>query len=149
MKTNLLVRFVIIFAVTIIAGLIAWYFPPRLGIDLAGGTSLLYELDMSKVPSGNSADLAARVIEILKKRVDPNGVKNMIWRVVEGKRIQIQMPYPSKDVLAARARADAAEKALQDTAWKQSEIEAATGKASHAATPEEPRPGCGPSSPTK
>ena len=103
MKTNLLVRFVAIFVVAVIAGLIAWYFPPRLGIDLAGGTSLLYELDMSKVPAGSESDLAARVIDILKKRVDPNGVKNMIWRVVEGKRIQIQMPYPSKEVLDARA----------------------------------------------
>jgi protein-export membrane protein SecD/preprotein translocase SecF subunit len=135
MKTNLLIRFLIILFVTVIASLIAWYYPPRLGIDLAGGTSLLYELDMTKVPPGSESDLAARVIDILKKRVDPNGVKNMIWRVVEGKRIQIQMPYPSKEVLAARAAYDAAEKALEETMWKQSEIEAIAGKAAHAATP--------------
>ena len=61
MKTNLLVRFIIIFLVTVIASLIAYYYPPRLGIDLAGGTSLLYELDTSKLAGNdNVAEVAGR-----------------------------------------------------------------------------------------
>src|SRR5258708_3064548 len=50
------------------------------GIDIAGGTSLTYEI---KVPSGgakrNSGQtLAEEVAQALKKRVDPNGVYNLV-----------------------------------------------------------------------
>src|ERR1700722_12643876 len=51
------------------------------GIDMVGGTSLLYEI---KQPEGTrsapNADLAEKVMTALKKRVDPNGVKNLVWR---------------------------------------------------------------------
>src|SRR5689334_22916317 len=50
------------------------------GIDIAGGTSLLYEI---KQPPGGSrsADgtLAEQVASLLKKRVDPTGTRNLIW----------------------------------------------------------------------
>jgi len=61
------------------------------GIDMAGGTDLVYEI---KVPPGQSApaDLATAVMESLKKRVDPNGVRNLIWRPQPPNRIEIQMP---------------------------------------------------------
>src|ERR1041385_1135439 len=61
------------------------------GIDMAGGTSLLYEI---KVPEGTTPDpqLAVQVMESLKKRVDPNGVRNLIWRPQGATRLEIQMP---------------------------------------------------------
>ncbi|HEY4330219.1 MAG TPA: hypothetical protein VGN88_10825, partial [Phycisphaerae bacterium] len=100
MKSNLLSRFLVIIVVAAIAIYVALTVPPNLGIDLAGGTSLVYELDLSKMPkTGGDSDiqLAERVVEVLKKRVDPLGQKNIIWRVLErGRRIQIQMPYAPK-----------------------------------------------------
>ena len=66
------------------------------GEYLAGGTSLLYELDLSKTESqtnDQTSELANRVVAVLKKRVDPYGQKNLIWRVIAGKRIQIQMRF--------------------------------------------------------
>jgi SecD/SecF fusion protein len=63
------------------------------GIDMVGGTSLVYEI---KKPEGatDNGDLASKVAEILKKRVDPNGVKNLIWRPQGSDRLEIQMPLP-------------------------------------------------------
>src|SRR4051794_20294905 len=63
------------------------------GIDMVGGTSLLYEI---KQPPGGWNDpnktLADVVMESLKKRVDPTGVRNLIWRPQGNTRLEIQMP---------------------------------------------------------
>src|SRR5437588_10921899 len=62
------------------------------GIDMVGGTSLLYEI---KQPAGGwhgAKSLAEEVMESLKKRVDPQGVRNLIWRPQGNTRIEIQMP---------------------------------------------------------
>src|SRR5436190_24373745 len=64
------------------------------GIDIAGGTSLLYEI---KPPSGGSVNsgkgsLAEQVAALLKKRVDPTGVRNLIWRPTGDTRLEIQIP---------------------------------------------------------
>ena len=63
------------------------------GIDMAGGTSLLYEI---KEPpggyQGTKGTLAEEVMEALKKRVDPSGTKNLVWRPQGNNRLEIQMP---------------------------------------------------------
>lgn len=60
------------------------------GIDMVGGTSLLYEI---KAPPGSvDSDLAIKVMESLKRRVDPQGIRNLIWRPQGNTRLEIQMP---------------------------------------------------------
>src|SRR5438270_1719568 len=61
------------------------------GIDMVGGTSLVYEI---KTPPGQpyKADLATKVAEALKRRVDPQGVKNLVWRPQGSDRLEIQLP---------------------------------------------------------
>ena len=61
------------------------------GIDMVGGTSLVYEI---KPPEGSNSNdnLAERVMESLKKRVDPDGVRNLVWRPQGNTRLEIQMP---------------------------------------------------------
>jgi len=53
----------------------------------------LYEI---KVPEGGGsaqgANLADQVMEALKKRVDPDGVRNLVWRPQGNTRLEIQMP---------------------------------------------------------
>jgi SecD/SecF fusion protein len=130
-KDSLPWRFVVILSTLLLAGLVAYQTPPRLGIDLAGGTSLTYELDLSKVPETSHAgngELAARVIEVLKKRVDPAGQKNIIWRVLNGKRIQIQMPLADAATREARRAEQAAEEELQKSSLKQAEVLSAIAK---------------------
>lgn len=134
MKNSLLWRFVTIFVIIAVAVLCVRLWPLRLGIDLAGGTSLLYELDLTKMEgsSTNPQELANQVIGVLKKRVDPYSQKNLIWRVVGGKRIQVQMPLPGKETREAKADQDKAEVAIQQTSLKQSEIQSALSKTGEA-----------------
>jgi preprotein translocase subunit SecD len=90
-----------------------WFFHPKTeislkpnlkpGIDMVGGTSLLYEI---KTPPGArfDADLANQVMASLKKRVDPEGVRNLIWRPQGATRLEIQMPLTSKSGESKQAR---------------------------------------------
>src|SRR5689334_2673169 len=68
------------------------------GIDIAGGTKLLYEI---KQPAGGRVDtgdgtLAEQVAKALKRRVDPEGVRNIIWRPEGESRLEIQLPRTVK-----------------------------------------------------
>lgn len=67
----------------------------RPGIDIAGGTSLVYEI---KPPPGGfkgTGTLAEEVSSLLKKRVDPTGTRNLIWRPQGDTRLEIQLPRSS------------------------------------------------------
>src|SRR3954454_9570220 len=77
------------------------------GIDIVGGTSLLYEI---KQPEGRPiSNLAEEVMKALKKRVDPTGTLNLIWRPQGSNRLEIQMPLSSSSGDAAQRR-----KAVED-----------------------------------
>ncbi|MDD4891879.1 MAG: hypothetical protein PHU85_18315, partial [Phycisphaerae bacterium] len=68
----------------------AWKDVLRPGIDLAGGTRLVYEVkEWSGQPGGNRAE---DLIKVLKQRVDPSGVKNLIWRAIGDDKIEIVIP---------------------------------------------------------
>src|SRR5438477_443216 len=60
------------------------------------GTSLLYEIKVPEGVAGNT-NLAEQVMESLKKRVDPDGVRNLIWRPQGNTRLEIQMPLAGKN----------------------------------------------------
>ena len=84
----------------------ATVYPPKeklkYGIDLAGGYSLLYEIDDSGLEGAEKADLSERVVRVLRERVDPRGVFNLVWRPVGYNRLEIQMPRPSDEIVKAR-----------------------------------------------
>jgi SecD/SecF fusion protein len=61
------------------------------GIDIRGGTSLLYEIK-SGDQAGNT-NLAQEMVAILKQRVDPSGLLNLVWRPHGSSQIEIQMPF--------------------------------------------------------
>ncbi len=109
-----------------VPGSLFWFFNPtgeisfrdnlKPGIDMVGGTSLTYEI---KPPEGSILDpkLAENVATALKLRVDPNGVRNLIWRPEGATRIQIQMPTSRQNTVAVAAQKDylEARKQLQAT----------------------------------
>ena len=71
----------IIFLVT----LAVWtLYPPQKtlkpGIDLGGGTSLIYEIDAKGMTSGERSGLSQRMIAVLRRRIDPANIQNMVWR---------------------------------------------------------------------
>src|SRR5437764_7886467 len=85
--------------VLIAAGVVAWASAQyekgkggfRLGVDLVGGTILVYEVDASKLPQDfRPEDLAAA----LKRRIDPADLYNVTIRPVAGNppRVEIILP---------------------------------------------------------
>ena len=94
------------------------------GIDMVGGTSLVYQI---KAPEGKAFDpeLATKVSVALKRHVDPQGVRNLIWRPEGADRLEIQMPNSGGNGEEARAKQDqllAAEQQLQQTNLSLSEV---------------------------
>src|SRR5919197_1905760 len=75
----------------------------RLGVDLVGGTILVYEVDESKLPEKfNAADLA----NALKRRIDPADLYNITIRPVEGAvpRVEIILPTGGQKQIEAEQR---------------------------------------------
>ena len=78
------------------------------GIDMVGGTSLTYDIKPPEggIPPQYQGRLAEKVMESLKKRVDPNGVMNLVWRPSGDNRLEIQMPT-AKGAETSKAKRDA------------------------------------------
>ena len=66
-------------------------YPFRLGLDLQGGTQLIYDADVSRVPSGEQSAALAGVRDVIERRVNAFGVAEPIvqtaragdsWRVI-------------------------------------------------------------------
>jgi SecD/SecF fusion protein len=80
---------------TTLAGVAAMWPPDKklkLGIDLSGGTILVYKVQPR---SGSRAYTMDDLISALKKRADPTGVKEIPIRKIGGDRIEIILPRAS------------------------------------------------------
>src|SRR5439155_16961089 len=66
----------------------------KLGVDLAGGTILVYEIDLAKFPSGQLPEGydAQKLATQLKKRIDPADLYNVTIRPVGQTRVEIILP---------------------------------------------------------
>ncbi|MGP1347053.1 MAG: protein translocase subunit SecD [Phycisphaerales bacterium] len=88
---------------------LAFIFPPeknlRLGKDLAGGVSLIYSL---QIEEDAPADVIDQTIEVLKNRVDPDGLYSISIVQMGRGRIEVTMPLPSDAVQALRERFETA-----------------------------------------
>ncbi len=93
------------------------------GIDLVGGTSLLFEIDTTGLDEFAKTDLADRVMEVLKQRVDPGGTMNLEWRPIGNSRIEIRMPLPPAAALKRRAVYNDAMRAIQDRGITRTDID--------------------------
>ena len=107
-------KWLLLLVVTVVALATIMVYPPskrlRLGTDLQGGTTLIYEVD---VPSGaDTKETIEQTIEVLKNRVDPNGVMNLVWRRLAGNRFEVQMPAAPKNVKTLNREYLEANKAL-------------------------------------
>jgi SecD/SecF fusion protein len=93
---NLGTKFALIGFTTLLGLLALW--PPReklkLGIDLSGGTILVYEVMTQNLPANFSMD---ELISALKNRVDPQGVREIPIRKVGGNRLEIILPEASAE----------------------------------------------------
>src|SRR5262245_52817898 len=67
----------------------------KLGIDLKGGTILVYQVDTAKVVGGWGSDQMDRWVAALSKRTNPAGTYDMTIRAMGGDRIEIVLPAAS------------------------------------------------------
>jgi SecD/SecF fusion protein len=103
MKSNLLSRFILIFGAIALALFCIFSNGLKGGIDLSGGTDLIYQLEVPPGYKGDPNILAQQVISVLRRRVDPGNVHNLVWRVLAGERIEIQMPLASAESRKAQS----------------------------------------------
>lgn len=100
---NLRIKSIFLLAVLVLFVLSIW--PPseklRLGKDLRGGTTLVYSVDID--PGENPKEVLDKVIEVLKDRVDPQGIFDITMMAQGQDRIEITMPLPSDKVKALKA----------------------------------------------
>jgi SecD/SecF fusion protein len=102
---SILILFLIVLAVLVL-------FPPsqklKPGIDLAGGTSLIYAIDTAGLNANEERDLAQKMITVLRRRIDPANIQNLVWRPLGNTRFEIQMPLASKETQAKREQYETA-----------------------------------------
>jgi len=113
MNKNLTWKIVLVIVLVLVA---AWtLYPPnetlKPGIDLAGGTSLIYEIDAQGLPPAERKDLSTKMITVLRRRIDPANIQNLIWRPQGATRFEIQMPLASAE---ARNKRQNFEKAVSE-----------------------------------
>jgi SecD/SecF fusion protein len=90
-----------ILIVLIVLGFGFWALNPpsktiKFGKDLAGGMSLVYQVTIG--PNENPKDVIEKTIEVLKRRVDPDGLMEISMVQAGNDRIEITMPLPSERV---------------------------------------------------
>lgn len=104
MSRNLVPKIILI--LILVAAAVLSLFPPsktlKPGIDLAGGTSLIYAIDTQGLSSTEEKDLAQRMITVLRRRIDPSNIQNLVWRPQGNTRFEIQMPLASKETQQKR-----------------------------------------------
>ncbi|MEZ4210341.1 MAG: protein translocase subunit SecD [Patescibacteria group bacterium] len=68
-------------------------FKVRQGLDLQGGTQLVYQTDISKVPLGEEDDSVTGVVEVIRNRVDSLGVAEpVIQKTSNNDRVIVELP---------------------------------------------------------
>jgi len=94
----------------------------RLGKDLRGGVTLTYQVQLERGDDPNA--VIPQMIEVLKQRVDPNGLFE-ISMVQQGRdRIQISMPAPSEEIKQLRDAYEAELSRLAELAVSEQSIDA-------------------------
>ena len=102
METNHFKKLILVVAVLALAVLALYPLDKTLkpGLDLAGGTVFVYQVDVKQGDDGPT--VVDSVIDVLRRRVDPTGTRNLVWRPVAGNRIEIQAPLAPKETSERR-----------------------------------------------
>ena len=59
--------------------------------NMAGGTSLVYEIDTRGMEEHEKRDLSQRMITVLRRRIDPANIQNLIWLPQGNTRFEIRI----------------------------------------------------------
>jgi SecD/SecF fusion protein len=116
MDRKLAPKIILIIVLAIVAFWTLW--PPwktlKPGIDVGGGTSLVWEIDAHGLDALEKRDLSERMIKVLRRRIDPANIQNLIWRPQGSLRFEIQMPLASAEARQKRQNYEKIQKELFD-----------------------------------
>jgi len=100
-KTRALAVFILIGAIAI--GFFNYYsqfkpasavgrFPFKLGLDLAGGSHLVYQADLSQIPASEDSDSMIALQNVIENRVNAFGVSEPLVEVQGGNQLIVELP---------------------------------------------------------
>ena len=116
MNRNLAVKSALIIGITLLAVYIL--IPPdktlKTGIDISGGTSLIYEIDTTGLKADEKRNLSQNMINVLQRRIDPGTIQGLKWIPQGDTRLEIQMPLASANARAKRQKFEVALTSLMD-----------------------------------
>jgi SecD/SecF fusion protein len=107
---NLGLKFLFVAMLMVFSAVVLYTWKLPLGIDLAGGTTLTYEIIHE--PGEDVSQDRERTIEILKQRVDPTGLASLEWRPVGKDRFEVRMRIGDPKVQEKRKALEEAMNAL-------------------------------------
>ncbi|BAM04522.1 putative protein-export membrane protein SecD/SecF [Phycisphaera mikurensis NBRC 102666] len=110
----------------LLSALLLWTQGLNPGIDLAGGTTLTYSVQVP--PSADSRTAIEDTIAILKDRVDPRGIRNLVWRGEAGNRLTVQMAQAPPVVGERRQALEQAKRDLLEGNLSERDLEAALSR---------------------
>ena len=90
MKTRIIALILIM-----VAGLIAYFgysYPFKLGLDLAGGTHLVYKADISQLSSTDVKSSMDALRDVIERRVNIFGVSEPLVQIESGDRLIVELP---------------------------------------------------------
>jgi len=64
----------------------------RLGLDLQGGSQLVYQADLAKIPSGDRASAMDSLVKVLAQRANPGGTSEVNVQTSGSNRVLIECP---------------------------------------------------------
>lgn len=72
------------------------------GVDMAGGTSFVYEIDTVGLDGDEREELSERMAVVLRRRLDPRGRRGIVVRPIGYNAIEIQVPPARADTRRKR-----------------------------------------------
>lgn len=108
----------------------------RLGLDLRGGTNLVYEADLSQAAAGKEAEALEGAQRNIERRINAYGVAEPVIQIVGSNRISLQLPgvkdiEEAKSLIGKTAQLDFREQTLNaetaDFQWVKAAAKGADG----------------------
>ena len=93
------------------------------GLDLAGGTVFVYQVEVKRLDDPKT--VLDSVLNVIRKRLDPSGVRNLVFRPLAGNRIEIQVPLAPKETDQLRRDYNDAHKQLMKSNMSLSRVDSA------------------------
>ena len=90
--TQIYVKLIVVLALIVVCTLCLWQKSIPLGLDLRGGSELIYRVRSEDLSQAEREDLVERTIAVISKRIDPEGSMELVIRKQGKDRFYIQLP---------------------------------------------------------